>query len=396
MYGIFNFGPQHPSTHGVLRLITILYGEMIQWISPEIGLLHRGTEKLIDLHYYNSSISYFDRFDYVSTITQELLWVHALERWLSCYGSIYDCTLRTLFLELYRILNHCLAITTHAIDIGLFTTMLWSFEEREKLINFSELLSGTRFHAAFLLMARLRYDISLRWIDSFVYWLIHFTRKLKEIHNILSMNRLWRTRLYEIGIIQRDFCFYFGLSGLLSRSAKIWMDARLTGYECYQGFDYSIFLASNSDCLDRYLLRFNEMIESCRIIYGILYLWLVDHLRFSFRCYSSSLYVMEWLISEFLISFPFILSLINELKLSIESSKGIYSIFINSFPYWTTNIISNDFLTLNQLNKFCRCINLGDLIAVLGSIDFVLGSVDLTFHSVSLRFTLIEYSVDRL
>ena len=99
MYGIFNFGPQNPSTHGVLRLITILYGEMIQWISPEIGLLHRGTEKLIDLHYYNSSISYFDRFDYVSTITQELLWVHALERWLSCYGSIYDCTLRTETLQ---------------------------------------------------------------------------------------------------------------------------------------------------------------------------------------------------------------------------------------------------------------------------------------------------------
>ena len=148
IYGIFNFGPQHPSTHGVLRLITILYGEVIQWITPEIGLLHRGTEKLIDYHYYNSSISYFDRLDYVSSITQELLFVHALERLINCYSSIYDSTLRTLFLEFYRILNHCLAITTHAIDIGLFTTMLWSFEEREKLINFSEVLSGTRFHAA--------------------------------------------------------------------------------------------------------------------------------------------------------------------------------------------------------------------------------------------------------
>ena len=226
---LVNFGPQHPSTHGVLRLISILYGEIIRWIIPEIGLLHRGTEKLIDLHYYCASISYFDRFDYVSTITQELLFVHGLERLISCYGSIYDSTLRTLFLEFYRILNHCLAITTHAIDIGLFTTMLWSFEEREKLINFSEVLSGTRFHAAFVLMGRLRYDIALRWIDSFVYFLIHFTRKLKEIHYILSMNRLWRRRLYEIGIIERDFCFYFGFSGMLSRSAKIWLDARFTG-----------------------------------------------------------------------------------------------------------------------------------------------------------------------
>ena len=147
------------------------------------------------------------------------------------------------------------------------------------------------------------------------------------------------------------------------------------GYECYQCWDYSIFFGSNSDCLDRYLLRFNEMIESCRIIYGIVFLVLYEACFFSY--YSvSSFSIMEWLISTFLITFPFILSLHQSLKLSIESSKGIYSIFLNCFPYWTTYIISNDFLTLNQLNKFCRCINLGDLIALLGSIDFVLGSID--------------------
>ncbi len=373
---IFNFGPQHPSTHGVLRLICILYGEIIQWIIPEIGLLHRGTEKLIDLHYYNSSISYFDRFDYVSTITQELLFVHTLERFMSWYISIYDSTLRTLFIEFYRILNHSLAITTHAIDIGLFTSMLWSFEEREKLINFSEVLSGNRFHAAFLLMGRLRYDISLRWIESFTYWLIHWVRKLKEIHYILSINRLWINRLYDIGFIDRDFCFYFGLSGLLSRSAKIWCDARFLGYECYLSFDYYIFIGSNSDCLDRYLLRFNEIIDSCRIIYGIIFL--VCSYYYTLVNYYSicSCSIMEWLIYTFLISFPFILSSYRSLKLSIESSKGIYSIFLNYFPYFITYIISNDYLTLNCINKFCRSINLGDLIALLGSIDFVLGSID--------------------
>ena len=374
---IFNLGPQHPSTHGVLRLIVILYAEIIQWITAEIGLLHRGTEKLIDLHYYNSSISYFDRFDYVSTITQELLFVHVLERFINYYISIYDSTLRTLFLEFYRILNHSLAITTHAIDIGLFTTMLWSFEEREKLINFSEVLSGNRFHAAFLLMGRLRYDISMRLIEYFLYWLMHFTRKLKEIHYILSRNRLWISRLYDIAFIERDFCFYFGITGLLSRSTKIKMDARFLGYECYQSFDYSIFFTFNSDCLDRYLLRFNEMIESCRITYCIIFnLLLILYLNLY---YYSLFYIsiMEWLISIFLITFPFILSLHISLKFSIESSKGIYSLFLNSFPYWTTYIICNDFLTLNQLNRFSRCINLGDLIALLGSIDFVLGSIDL-------------------
>lgn len=149
MAAVFNLGPQHPSTHGVLRSIAILHGEIIQWITTEIGLLHRGTEKLIECNYYSSSLPYFDRFDYVSTITQELLFLHALERLIGCVSYIYSSTWRTLFCEFYRILNHCLAITTHAIDIGLSSTMLWSFEEREKLIHFSEVLSGTRIHAVY-------------------------------------------------------------------------------------------------------------------------------------------------------------------------------------------------------------------------------------------------------
>ena len=262
----FNFGPQHPSTHGVLRLITILFGETVKWLVVEIGLLHRGTEKLIDLYYLNSSIPYFDRFDYVSVISQELLFIHSLERLLTLSVSFYDSIIRSLFLEFYRILNHLLAITTHAIDIGLFTTMLWSFEEREKLIDMIEGSTGNRFHAAYLLLSRLRYDISLRWIECLFYWLIHFTRKLKEIYIILSGSRLWINRLFDIGFIERDYVLYFGLTGLLSRSANIWIDGRLLGYECYQNFNYSIFLGNSSDCLDRYILRFNEMIESSRFI----------------------------------------------------------------------------------------------------------------------------------
>jgi NADH:ubiquinone oxidoreductase subunit D len=203
---------------------------------------------------------------------------------------------------------------------------------------------------------------------------------LKEIHNILSMNRIWRTRLYEIGIIERDFCLFFGLSGVLSRAANIWIDARFSGYELYNSFDYSIFIASNGDCLDRYLLRFNEIIESCRIIYAILY-FISSSLLSSSNSLNGMIFCriffMELLITEFMIRFPFILSLINELKLSIESSKGIYSIFLFSYPFISSNIVSNDYLTLNQLNKVCRYINIGDLIAILGSIDFVLGSVDL-------------------
>lgn len=170
------------------------------------------------------------------------------------------------------------------------------------------------------------------------------------------------------------------------------MDARISGYECYSCYDYSIYIASNGDCLDRYLLRFNEIIESCRIIYAILYVMSLSKHSGAHqtklnrielvreeqsRSCSSRIFIMELLIKEFLIQLPFILSLINELKLSIESSKGIYSIFIHSFPIISSSIVSNDYLTINCMNKFCRYINIGDLIAVLGSIDFVLGSVDL-------------------
>ena len=159
---IINLGPQHPSTHGVLRLLAILNGELIQFMSVEIGLLHRGSEKLIEANNYINSIGYFDRMDYVSTISQEVLFVNCLERIINCYQIIYSSYLRTLFLELFRILNHLLAITTSVIDLGLFTGMLLMFEEREKLLNFIEALSGTRFHAMFVLLGRIRYDISLK------------------------------------------------------------------------------------------------------------------------------------------------------------------------------------------------------------------------------------------
>lgn len=182
-------------------------------------------------------------------------------------------------------------------------------------------------------------------------------------------------RLYEIGILSKPFCLYFGLSGVLSRSANVLIDARLTGYEFYHSLKYSTFLTSIGDCMDRYLLRVNEIIESCRIIYAVAYL-ILGSLAFSTH-YSFDLMLMELLIEEFLMAFPLILCLVSELKLSLESSKGIYSIYLQSFPYLTVNIISNDYLTINQLNKFARFMNLGDLIALLGSIDFVLGSVDL-------------------
>lgn len=223
--------------------------------------------------------------------------------------------------------------------------------------------------------------------------MLYYIRKLKEIHIILSINRLWRTRLYEIGIIIKDSCLYSGLTGSLSRSIKIMIDARFTGHELYEEVNYSISYPSIGDCLDRYIPRFNEIIESCRIIYGLLVILLSGYFYCTFTGFSI---IMELLIEEFLIHFPLILSLILQCKLSIESSKGIYSIYLVPFPFLIINIITNDFPTTNQLNKFNNYINLGDLIAVSGPIDSVLGSVDLCriFSSlliISLLFTLFYY-----
>ena len=215
--------------------------------------------------------------------------------------------------------------------------------------------------------------------------MLYYIRKLKEIHSILSINRLWRARLYEIGIIIKDSCLYFGLSGSLSRSIKIIIDARFTGHEFHEELNYSISYPSIGDCLDRYIPRFNEIIESCRIIYGLFYILLSAYF-YSTLCSFSI--IMELLIEDFLIHFPLILSLILQSKLAIESSKGIYSIYLFPFPFFTINIITNDFPTTNQLNKFNNNINLGDLIAVLGPIDSVLGSVDLVYYFVLIIFHL--------
>ena len=287
-------------------------------------------------------------------------------------------------MEFYRVLNHILNITTHAIDIGLFTTMLWCFDEREKLLKYIELISGTRFHVTLLLVSRLRYDIQLNWINSFIYWLIHFAIKIKEIVIILSKNRIWRTRLNEIAIINSEFCFYFGLSGILIRATGNLIDGRLIGYELYSTINYSLFILTSGDCLGRYILRMNEVIESLRIIYITIYLLINS---FHFYYYSlGNIVLMELLINDFFIHYPLILASISLIVISIESSKGIYTLFIYCFPFITINIITNDFLTINILNNIIKYTNLGDIVAILGSIDFVLGSVDL----ISL---ISEYSI---
>lgn len=290
---------------------------------------------------------------------------------MSSYLIDYISLWRTFFLEFYKNLNHILNITTHAIDLGLFVIMLWLFDEREKLMNYISIISGTRFHISILMLGKLRYDLSLNWISTLYYWLIEYGTKIKELHELLTINYLWKIRLFEIGIINKEFCLFYGISGIISRSSYIYCNLIYLCYEYYLFINYVYYYSIVGDSLDRYLLRLNEIIESCRILYIIL------HTIFNLYLFNYSLnsIIMELLISEFIFNLYFIILffiLIN----SIESSKGIYSLF--TFIYlFLINIIANDFLIINVINLFCKYYLIGDLIAVIGSIDFVLGSVDL-------------------
>ena len=377
LYILLNLGPQHPSTHGVLRLLSIIYGEIIQWIRAELGLLHRGSEKLMDYNYYNTSINYFDRLDYVSTIIQELLYVGALEIVIQCNTYLFSFYFRIIYIEIFRILNHYLALTTHIMDIGLFTVFLWGFEEREKLINYIESISGSRLHNALFAVNSIGVDFekpSLNIILMFMLWLVV---KYKELSYILSTISLFISRLYHVGICSLVYCVYVGFSGVLLRASYIFFDGRLMDRGLCKLMDYYIFLSMNSDCFDRFMIRINESLNSAYIVY----LYLCGMLVY-YDGVIVSKSMMQSIISFYLyfsvfFMFNLVISFDQWIKYFIESSKGIYCIMLVVYYVWSIHIILSDYIMMNQINSYCRVYNVGDIIAVLGSVDFVLGSVDI-------------------
>ena len=375
---VINIGPIHPSTHGVLRIISILYGEIIQWLRVELGLLHRGSEKLMDYNYFSSSINYFDRLDYVSTIIQELLYVGVLEIFIQSNTYLFSLNFRIIFIEIFRILNHYLALTTHIMDIGLFTCFLWGFEEREKLINYIESISGSRLHNALLAVNNIGIDIekpSLNLLVVLVLWLVV---KYKELSYILSTISLFISRLYHVGIISLGFIIYGGISGVLLRASNIYYDGRLYNEGIMGVVEYNMNITRNSDCLDRFMIRINESLNSVYIIYCLI---LEVYLDYDIMIVSKS--IMQSLISFSLVYggmfYMYVMGVMNNrwLKYYLESSKGVYSIMIVWMGgLWMVGIILSDYMVMNVVNSFCRVYNVGDMIAVLGSVDFVLGSVD--------------------
>lgn len=262
-----NFGPQHPAAHGVLRLILEMDGEVITRADPHIGLLHRGTEKLIEHKTYLQAVGYFDRLDYVSPMCQEHAYALAVEKLLGCEIPRRAKFIRVLFSEITRVLNHIMAVTTQALDVGAMTPLLWMFEEREKMISFYEKVSGSRMHAAYIRPGGVHQDLPDGLLEEIMIFAENFPKILVDMENLLSENRIFKQRMVDIGVVSKQQALDWGFSGPMIRGSGIAWDLRKSQpYEIYSELDFDIPVGKNGDSYDRYQIRVAEMYESIKLI----------------------------------------------------------------------------------------------------------------------------------
>jgi len=402
-----NVGPQHPAAHGVLRLIVQLNGEIIEKIDPHIGLLHRGTEKLMEDKIYLHSLPYFDRFDYVSMLIQEHAYCLAIE---SLLGTLnYSATfvqIRTLYDEITRILNHLLAIACHALDVGSMSPIFWAFEEREKLMEFYERVSGARMHAAFYRPN----EVNLKAISSFLLEdILDFSKNcfttLNEIHNTLTYNKIWKQRLVNVGTYSHETCINYGLTGVMSRSIGIKRDLRLDKLETYANYYYlnfRSFVGQNGDSYDRFLIRMNKLPESLKIINQVInkitkhktqkkqikkttninphqILKFINPKHLNQNNYKNEYISMEQLIKHFKYWSEGFTVKPNWTYRAVESPKGEFGVSIISnntnIPY-KCKVRSPAYHHLQVLPKISKGHFLADLVALMGTIDIVFGEID--------------------
>ena len=266
-----NFGPQHPAAHGVLRMVLELDGEIVDRCEPHIGLLHRGTEKLMETKTYVQNLPYFDRLDYVAPMNQEHAWCLAIEKLSSTEIPRRASLIRVLFCEIGRILNHLMNVTTQAMDVGAWTAPLWGFEEREKLMIFYERACGARLHAAYFRPGGVHKDLPLDLLDDIEKWVSEFPKVLDDINQLLTDNRIFKQRNIDIGVVSEDEALDLGFSGVMVRGSGLAWDLRRSQpYEMYNELDFHIPVGKNGDCYDRYLCRMLEMRESVSIIRQVL------------------------------------------------------------------------------------------------------------------------------
>ncbi len=382
-----NFGPQHPAAHGVLRLVLELDGEIVERVDPHIGLLHRGTEKLMEMRPYAQTIPYFDRLDYVAPMNQEHAYVLAIEKLLNVDVPIRGQLIRVLYSEIGRILNHLLNVTTQAMDVGALTPPLWGFEEREKLMVFYERASGARMHANYFRVGGVRQDLPPALIDDIDRWCDAFPGKLDEIDKLITGNRIFKQRNVNIGVVTKEQAFEWGFSGVMLRGSGVAWDLRRNQpYECYNDFEFDIPLGVNGDCYDRYLCRMEEMRQSTKIMKQAVArlrmtpgLVLSDDHKIAPPRRGEMKQSMEALIHHFKLFTEGYKTPEGEVYAAIEAPKGEFGVFLVSDgtnrPY-RCHIRAPGFPHLEAMDWMNRGHMLADVAAVLGSLDIVFGEID--------------------
>lgn len=386
---ILNFGPQHPAAHGVLRLILQLKGEVISAADPHIGLLHRGTEKLIETKHYIQNLPYFDRLDYVSMLAYEHTYILALEKLLNLKISIYDSFARILLLELTRLLNHLLCIGCQAMDLGAVTPYFLGFEEREKIAEFYERLSGARMHAAFFRPGGLAKNFPIGFLDDVLLFISSFQIRLLEIKELLDNNRIWKERLIDIGCISAEQALKLGFSGVMLRGSGINFDLRKDqSYEHYNLLNFNVIISTSlkGDCFDRYQVRMEEMFESIKIIEQCCMFLLSEETSLNFinnKILTNSKYEikasMESLIEHFKLFSEGFLIPEGEVFCFTEAPKGEFGVYLvsngTSKPL-RCKIKAPGFNHLQSLNSISKNHLIADLVTLIGSLDIVFGEVD--------------------
>ena len=381
-----NFGPQHPAAHGVLRLVLELDGEIVERCDPHIGLLHRGTEKLMESRTYLQNLPYFDRLDYVAPMNQEHAWCLAIERLTNTVIPKRASLIRVLFSEIGRVLNHLLNVTTQAMDVGALTPPLWGFEEREKLMIFYERACGARLHAAYFRPGGVHQDISNELLEDIDTWAEAFPKVIDDIDTLLTENRIFKQRNVEIGVVTEDDIQRYGFSGVMVRGSGLaWDLRRAQPYECYDEFEFQIPVGKNGDCYDRYLVRMEEMRQSVAIIRQAIEKLkgedgpVLAHGKLCPPRRAEMKQSMEALIHHFKLYTEGFHVPAGEVYASVEAPKGEFGVYLvsdgSNKPY-RAKIRAPGYLHLQAMDHMAKGHQLADVAAIIGTMDVVFGEID--------------------
>jgi NADH-quinone oxidoreductase subunit D len=380
-----NFGPQHPAAHGVLRLILEMDGEVVERADPHIGLLHRGTEKLIEYKTYMQAVPYFDRLDYVSPMCEEHAFALATEKLLGIEVPERGQWIRVMFAEITRVLNHLLNVTTYALDVGAITPSLWGFEEREKLMEFHEAASGARLHANYFRPGGVSKDLPAGLEAKIAAWSETFPKFLDELEGLLTANRIWKQRTVDIGVMSAAQALAWGFSGPCLRASGVpWDLRRSQPYDKYAEVDFRIAVGRNGDCYDRYLMRLAEMRESVKIIQQSLGKMQPGPVKVQDRKFSPPTRAemkrsMEALIHHFKLYTEGYHVPPGATYTAVESPKGEFGVYLvadgTNRPY-RCKIRSTGFAHLQAIDVMAKRHMLADAVAIIGSLDIVFGEID--------------------